>query len=249
MGTGNGLADAVGDFRHHHALSAGDGYQVDSVASVIGLLHEGQRQGDTRAVFTTDVDTLAHVVVNAYYLIIYIVNADALAAGVATTWEQFLIGLLLDDAHLAVVTDIGLVDVSAVEHLRLVHALIVGHSAADADSGLAVAVVGGTAVREEQGRDDVELRDAATYALYVLVVHRPHTAFAEALVCFARGLRPHQGAIGGEASEILLEQLFQSVAATHQCHEHEHAPEDAKARQERTRLVACQGVEHLAVGV
>ena len=147
------------------------------------------------------------------------------------------------------VTDVGIVDVTSVVHLRLVDALELRHGTANADSSLTVAVVGRAAITEEQGRDDIKLRNAAAQPLHILVVHRPHTSLAETLICLGGGLCPHHSRVGGKAREVLLQQFLQSLTATHQCHEHEHTPEHAEARQERAALVARQGVEHLAITV
>ena len=127
VGTGYRLTDAVSKFRHDNSLAASNGNQVDSVAAAVGLLHESQGQGDARSCLAAKADAFTHIVIYTNNLVIDVVNADALAAGVTAAREQFLVGLLLNDAYLAVVTDIGLIDVSAVVHFRLVDTAEVGH--------------------------------------------------------------------------------------------------------------------------
>ena len=142
MRTGNGLTNAVGDFRHHYTLASCDGNQVDGIATIVSLLHEGQRQDDPRTTFATEVHALTHIVVDTHYLIVDIVDADALATRVSAARKQLFIGLLLDDTHLAVIADVSLIDVSAIEHFRFVDTLEVGHGTADTNGRFTVTIVG-----------------------------------------------------------------------------------------------------------
>ena len=146
MSAGDGLADAVGDARHDHARPSRHGNHVDGVASAVGLLHEGERQHDAGAGLAAEVNAFAHVVIDTYNLVIDAIDADATATGVSAAREEFLVGLLLDDAHFAMAKDVGLINKSAVKQFRFVDALIVRHGSTDADGSLAIAVVGCAAI-------------------------------------------------------------------------------------------------------
>ena len=145
------------------------------------------------------------------------------------------------------VANVSLIDVSAVEQLRLIDPLVVGHGPTDTNCGFAVCVIGCTTIREEQGCNHIKFWHTVSEACNVIVVHMPIATFAKTLVRLARRLCPYQGAIGGKTRKVLLQLLFQALAATHQRNKHEHAPEDAEARQERARLVTCQRVKYFSV--
>ena len=121
-------AYAVGDVAHLHAGLSGHAEQVDVVSAVVHLLHEcdGQHHG----LFVAAVDVhVAVAVVDTHHIIIYGVDAYELTAWVASAGEERLVHLLADDADLASLTDVHLVDVSSVEHLRRSDLLHVGHHA------------------------------------------------------------------------------------------------------------------------
>ena len=118
MGSGDGLTNARGNLRHHHSLTTRDGNQVHLVATIIGLLNQGQRQGDLLFGTSVEVHTSAGIVVDTHHLIVGGVDADGLATRVSPLLEQFLVYLLTQHAHLPMVAHIHLVDIAAIVHPR-----------------------------------------------------------------------------------------------------------------------------------
>ena len=116
MCPGNGFTDAWYDATHHHALAPCSCYQVELITTIVGLLHQGQRQRD--ALFAAPIEiNVRRAIIDTDDFVISRVNADALATGVAPLFEEVLVNLLANHAHLTMLLDIHLIDKASVIHL------------------------------------------------------------------------------------------------------------------------------------
>ena len=176
-------------------------------------------------------------------------NADALAARVSASRKQFFVHALADDAHLAVLSYVHVVDVTAVEKLRSLHVLVVRQQAFHRAVGLAVVVSGASAPVRQHGRDGLQLGHMLLQAYHVVVDHAPLAFLAEAGVWLCCVSGHDDGRVGGEPFKVALQHFLQSLAAAEQRHEHEHAPEHAEAGEEAACLVTCKRIEYFAKAV
>ena len=247
MGTSYSLTDAVCNSRHHHSLLTSYSNHVHILSHIIRLLHQGDRQEHRRTCFTAKADTLSRAIVNTHNLIVNRVNTDETAARVATTREEVFIYFLLNDAHFTTLCHIHIVEIAAIAHLGLTHPLVVFLHTIDTYSGLTITVVCSTAIREKHRTHHVKFRNTALQTLHILILHIPSASLSESFIGFGCGLRPHHSAVGGKALEVLVQHFLHALSASYEGHQHKHTPEDAKTREERTALVACQRVENLSI--
>ena len=87
------------------------------VAGVVCLAEHCIWNGDYLVVASVDVDS-AHLVIHSHNLIICRVETNTLPAWVSASGEEFLINLLTDDAHLASLAYVHLIEESTVVHYR-----------------------------------------------------------------------------------------------------------------------------------
>ena len=115
----------VSDAAHHHSLMSCCSDDVHLLSTVVYLSQYRLWKGYGLVGSSTEVDTIAALVVNSHYGIVGGVYSHHLSARVSPLWEQRLVDLLSDDAHLAAVTVVNIVYITSVEHLRRTHPRIV----------------------------------------------------------------------------------------------------------------------------
>ena len=247
---GDDLAYGLCDVGHGYARSRGDAYQADVVALTVHPLHE--REWDDDALFGTSVDVHgAGIVIDAHHLIIDLVHANALSAGVAPTGKEVFIYFLADDTHLAVVTDVHVVDVAAIAHPRLLHMAVGREQPFEHHACLLVGVCGIDIPARRHGGDDIQLRDAPAQQSDVGRGHVPDAPLAKPCIGFGGGLCIDECRIGGEALEIVTQHVLHAMTSADEEHQHEDAPEHSEACEQAPALVARQGVDDFpeSVGV
>ncbi len=222
--------------------------QVNAVAAVVGLLHQGD--GHHHGLVGTAVDAHRAVgVVDAHHLVVGGVDLYALSAGVSPAGKQTLVDALADDTDAAPVGDVHLVDVSPVVELGRFHLGIVGQHALERATAFLVVMDGEAAPAREHRTDHAELGHLCFQPLDVAIGQSPGAPLAEAVVGLGGRLWEEDETVGGETLEVGRQQILQALSAAHERHQHEDAPEHAEARQQGARLVAGDGVEDLAVSV
>ena len=130
---------------------------------------------------------------------------------------------------------IHLVDITSIEKFRGHHFRIIRRSTLYSWSRLLITIIGCIRLSprgKKHGSHHVELRYTLLQTMDILIVHAPPATLTESLVGFGSLLFPDDNGILSEALEILLEQFLQALSTSHQCDEHEHAPEHTKAREE-----------------
>jgi len=130
----------------------------------------------------------------------------------------------------------------------MLYLFVVGVEALDATVVFVAFVDGRLAPLGHRGSGNLYLVQLAD-ALHVGHFEVPAPPLAEALVGFARGLGEEEARVGGEAFELLAQFLLHALAASHEGHEHEDAPEYAEGRQQAPRLVAGDGDEDFLAGI
>ena len=156
---------------------------------------------------------------------------------------------LADDADLALLGDVHIVDVATVVQLGGFHLGILGQQSLDVGVELAVAVDHLHTPLVGHRRDDVDLRHLFAQTLQVTRVQGPHTSFSETVERLGGRLFPDEGGVGGEAFEGVAEHLLHARSTANQGHQHEHTPKHAESSEEGARLVAEQGLQQFVVGI
>ena len=247
VGSCHGFSHPLGNAAHHYARFAGGGYDVYCLTPVISAAQNRLGQGDGFIGTTAEIDAVARTVIYAYHHIIGRVNSYTLAARITAARKEILVNLFADDANLALLAHIHLVDVSAVKHFRRRNLCVVRIYALGAAAEFLVAKHYRLVAAEEQRSNDIEFGHLVAQSLQVFLFHLPGAPLVESLVGFGGVLRPDDSGVGGKACEVVLQHLLQSLSATHQGDEHKHAPEHAEARKQTAALVPRDGVENLFI--
>ena len=243
----DGLLHLLFHVGHLHARLHGEAHELDGVAQVVHLLHRGIGQGDGFGSLSLYVDVALgrahahHAIVDAVYLYV-------LAAGVTSLGEEALVDTLADDAHLACFADVYVVDEASVGHFLMLYLFVVGVEPFDATIVFVALVDGRFAPLGYRGSGNLYGGQFAD-ALHVGHFEVPASSFAEAFVGLARLLGEDEARVGGKTFEFFTQLLLHALAASHEGHEHEDAPEYAEGREQASRLVAGDGDEDFLAGI
>ena len=249
MGSGNRLTYAGGYLTHNDTLSARSGYDINLVATIKRSLHHRDGDGDFFFRASTNIN-ITRTIVYAHHFVIGRVDTYLLSAGVTTLLEEVFIHLLSDDTDLTMLTDIHLVEVTSVINLRCNDPCQFRYRTLYSGCRPLVTVVGRVAptpTREQDGSSSIEFGYFLLQPIDILILHRPPAPLSESLIGLCRLIGAENHCILGKAVKVLVKHFLQALSASHQRHEHEHAPEDAKTRKQRTRLVTRQRVEYFSI--
>ena len=220
---GQPFADALFE-RLHLRVGVESVYGDDRVVHdrIVGL--EDQLAGRQRDV-AHRIALLGVASVDAGHAVDVVVDFDRLAQRVVAA-EEYSFERLVDDDHLAVVVDVGLIDETSLDDLDAFDLLDLGQRAAQADVGEAVEVGGRGAAVPRFGGDVVHFGEFIDQNFEVPVFQVDAAPFVVAGV----GLRgPAAGdgdRVGGVVAEIRQHAVLESVARSQQDDEHEDAPRD-----------------------
>ena len=246
-----GLFQAAFHFGLHvpdaHARLHREADHVDAVAQVVHLLHRGVGQGDGLRGLALYVDVALRRA-HADDLVVHAVHLHVPSARVAPVFEEALVHALADDAYLAPLADVHVVDEAAIGHLLVLQPLVVGVQAADVALIFVALVHRLLAPLRDARRGHGHARDGG-HALHVVNLQVPPAPLAEAPVRLVRLARHGEARVGGEAFELLLQFLLHTPSAPAQGHEHEDAPKHPEGRQQAARLVAGDGDEDFLYGI
>ena len=156
VGSCHGFSHPLGNAAHHYARFAGGGYDVYRLTPVISAAQNRLGQGDGFIGTTAEVHAVARAVIYAYHHIIGRIYSYALAARITSARKEILVNLFTDDANLALLAHIHLVDVSAVKHLWRRNLGVVRIYALGAAAEFLVAKHYRLVTAEEQRGNDIE---------------------------------------------------------------------------------------------
>ncbi len=127
-----------------------------AVTAVVGAAENRLGNGDGFIGSTAEVHAVARAVIYAHHRVIGGVHSHALAARVTAAGKEILVNLFADDANLALLAHIHLVDVSAVKHFRRGNLGVIRIHALRAAAEFLVAKHHRLVAAEEQRGDDIE---------------------------------------------------------------------------------------------
>ena len=228
-------------------LPAGDGQHVDRVAPAVHLLRERDR-GYDRAFDVAERHGRALAPHDADDGEIAVVDLDDLAGRVFHSREQVFLDLGTDDADLALLRHVDVVDEAAVDDLLRVDLLVVGHVAHQRIVALAFVVAAMDLPAPVDARGVLHLLEPSD-VFHVVVVHAPPAVLGHALVG-KRGLRRlYEQRVGRHVAQLRPEQAPQPHAGTQQYGKHEDTPEDAQRRHDAALAVAGDRLPYLVPAV
>ena len=154
--------------------------------------------------------------------------------------EQLLRLLIAEHEHLALLTDIDVVDEAAVEHLHLVNLVVVGIDATHLRADILLPQTDGArgailcthlvdVVCELAGGDS-----------HVALMQTDVTSLLQSLVGHRRLAAEDHHRTGEEAVVLLYRRIDEAIAGSQEHDEHEDAPRHGEARQRCAQLVASR---------
>ncbi len=221
-------------------------HQENLIAQVHALLQRAEGDEDALGGAPVDADVRRFRLGHAHHLVVEPVHADVFPARVAAL-EERLVDILADDAHLAPLVLVDLVQQPAEEGRHGLDAEIGGRDSFHMVRAALLPVddVLVAACAEYHGGDLVDSFHFALDVRDVAVAQVPFPPFVESLVRDARAVGKEEEGIGGKTFRLAQHGILQSGTRAQQEDEHQNAPEDAEAGEEAPRLVAGDGDPYL----
>ena len=236
----HGLAARLFDLLAGCVVAARHGEHVDPVAAAVHLLR--QRYGHDGRVFDiAERHGRTLLAQHADHPKIGIVHLDHLACRVLFAREQVFRDLCADDADLAFLHHVHLVDETAVEDFLRVDLLVVGRVAHQRVVAFVFAVAAMHFVAPEYGRG-VQHFGLFLDGLHVFVVHPPPAVLGHALVGNSRLFGLHEQRVGRHVAQLRPEQASETHAGAQHHREHEDAPEDPQRGHDAALAVPGDGL-------
>ena len=241
-------ADTAFQRTHLHAFLAGHADDVDIVAALVELGCHRERHHDRLGSTAVDADVAARIV-HADNPQEYRAHLDVAAARVVAFREKIVVNPFADDADLALLLHVRIADGAAVFEQRCLYFMIVAGNTLDGNRRGVPFIRGRLTPVAHLRCHYVEFGHQRAEPFDILAVELPVTAFLHSLPGLGSIRGDDDDRIGGESLEIHREHLLESVSAADQEQEHEQAPEDTEAGQQRAALVAEQRIPDLAESI